>query len=145
MDFLDAFKDWIEENTSGVIILSIRDTERIPEVKKQFRRSLIQKLSVPLSALSNNWSNQQDIRNEQKLISLQSTFAVPIERIEFQYLGIPAKLSHNTEITDERLFQEEVERASLSWHLTSREKESILNNIYHPRNQAALRRLQQVL
>jgi len=145
MDFLDAFKDWIEENTSGVIMISIRDTERIPEVKKQFRRSLIQKLSVPLSALSNNWSNQQDIRNEQKLMMLQRSFSVPVERIEFQYLGIPTLMGNSAEGSNERLFQEEVERASLSWHLTSREKESILNNIYHPRNQAALRRLQQIL
>ncbi|MGE0932386.1 patatin-like phospholipase family protein [Peijinzhouia sedimentorum] len=147
MDFLDAFQDWIEENTSGVIVVSIRDSERIPEVKEQFRRTLIQKLFVPLSALTNNWAKQQDIKNEQKLIYLQSSFSVPIERIEFQYLGVPALINNSlaTGSTNERLFQEEVERASLSWHLTSREKQSILNYIYHPRNQAALRRLQQIL
>ncbi|MFZ6665905.1 patatin-like phospholipase family protein [Peijinzhouia sedimentorum] len=147
MDFLDAFQDWIEENTSGVIVVSIRDSERIPEVKEQFRRTLIQKLFVPLSALTNNWAKQQDIKNEQKLIYLQSSFSVPIERIEFQYLGVPALINNSlsTGSTNERLFQEEVERASLSWHLTSREKQSILNHIYHPRNQAALRRLQQIL
>ena len=145
MDFIAAFQDWIEKNTSGVIVLSIRDTERVPEVKKQFRRSLIQKLSVPLSALSNNWANQQDIKNEQKLMVLQNSFSVPIERIEFQYLGMPTQVNTSSAVSNEQLFQEEVERASLSWHLNSREKQSILNNIYHPRNQAALRRLQQIL
>lgn len=147
MDFVLAFQDWIEKNTSGVIVVSIRDSERIPEVKEQFRRTLIQKLFVPLSALTNNWASQQDIKNEQKLIHLQTSFTVPIERIEFQYLGMPALIDNSSSLgsANERLFQEEVQRASLSWHLTSREKQSILNNIYHPHNQAALRRLQQIL
>ncbi len=145
MDFMTAFQGWIEENTSGVIVVSIRDTERITEVKEQFNRSLLQKLSVPLSTLSNNMANQQDIKNEEKLKFLENSFTVPIERIEFQYLGMPTLFDISPENTYERLFQEEVERASLSWHLTSREKESIVNNIFHPVNQAALRRLKQVL
>jgi len=100
---------------------------------------------VPLSTLSNNMANQQDIKNEEKLKFLENSFTVPIERIEFQYLGMPTLFDISPENTYERLFQEEVERASLSWHLTSREKESIVNNIFHPVNQAALRRLKQVL
>jgi hypothetical protein len=35
--FLHVFKDWIAENTSGVILVSIRDSKKELEIEKKIR------------------------------------------------------------------------------------------------------------
>jgi hypothetical protein len=144
LDFIVQFEDWINTHTSGVILVSIRDTERVKSVSRQFQRSLIQKLTVPLSVLTNNWSTQQDFRNEDKLNLTKNRLEVPLHRIEFQYFDYesqlpPAELGAN-------FLAKQQARASLSWHLSTREKQSIYSNFFNdPRNRAELERLKTLL
>jgi hypothetical protein len=144
LEYLQNFQEWIEANTSGVILLSIRDTERVAEVSKQFQRSLLQKITVPFSVLANNWSTQQDFRNEEIFKLVRGQFKVPVERVEFQYFKYDEVLLQALE--SEEYLARQMARASLSWHLTPKEKQSIYSNFFNdPRNRTELRRLQRLL
>lgn len=136
--FMYVFKEWINENTSGVVFLCIRDSEKIEPIQKPTGSSLLQRMTAPFRFLYNNLFNIQDINNDDRLEYMQSWLEVPFEQINMEYISHPSHL-------DKVAFTAIKKRPSLSWHLTSREKDNIINNIQHPRNQQALRRLQEIL
>ena len=45
--FLYAFKEWIAENTSGVIILSIRDSPKLGQIAERKSQSILDALTQP--------------------------------------------------------------------------------------------------
>lgn len=122
LKYLLVFKDWINQNTSGVVIISIRDKEKDPQVKIQGHQTLVDRAFNPIDALYSNWDFVQDCGNDQLFELVIDKCTVPIYQNLFEY--IPAN-------ADE-------EKASLSWHLTSKEKISIQNNINQKNNQASL-------
>jgi len=136
--FLYVFKEWINENTSGVVFVCIRDSEKIEPVQKPSGSSLLKRMTAPFRFLYNNLFDTQDINNDDRLEYMQSWLDVPFEQINLEYYP------HWDHLSDKSL---EIirERPSLSWHLTSREKDNITNNIQHPKNQQALSRLQELL
>lgn len=136
--FMYVFREWINENTSGVVFLCVRDSEKIEPIQKPLGSSLLQRMTAPFRFLYNNLFNIQDINNDDRLEYMQSWVDVPFEQINMEYISYPSRL-------DKVAFTAIKERPSLSWHLTSREKDNIINNIQHPRNQEALRRLQEIL
>ncbi|WPP49935.1 patatin-like phospholipase family protein [Catalinimonas niigatensis] len=136
--FMYVFKDWINENTSGVVFLCVRDSEKIEPIQKPLGSSLLQRMTAPFRFLYNNLFNIQDINNDDRLEYMQNWIEVPFEQINMEYISYPSRF-------DKVAFTAIKERPSLSWHLTSREKDNIINNIQHPRNQEALRRLQEIL
>lgn len=146
--FLWVFQDWIQENTSGVILLTIRDSEHDDAVEEEPENSLVQKTLSPIKNIYGNWSNVQDIHNDD-LIKLSHTYLnIPLHRIQLQY--IPSELFYdmqkgefvaNPQSEDYKV----LERASLNWRLTTLEKTSIIQNITIPQNQAAIQQLQKML
>lgn len=136
--FMYVFKDWINENTSGVVLLSIRDSEKIDIIQEPSGSSLLQRMTAPFRFLYNNLFNIQDINNDDRLEYMQNWLEVDFEQINIEYIS-------DWNDTDARNASAFGERPSLSWRLTGREKSNILNNIQHPRNQAALQRLQEIL
>lgn len=147
LTFLSVFREWINENTSGVIILSLRDSEKNPVIIKKSAPSLFEKIFTPVRSLYNNWSNIQDINNDNQLELARIWFEGDIHRIDLEYITTSA-IQENTADTisnNEIRKEKEVERASLSWHLTDFEKDNIIKNINLPRNQMALARLKKLL
>lgn len=136
--FMYVFKDWINEHTSGVVFLSIRDSEKIEPIQQPLGSSLLQRMTAPFRFLYNNLFNIQDINNDDRLEYMQSWLNVPFNQINLEYHSRWDDLNDKNVATIK-------ERPSLSWHLTSREKYNIINNIQHPKNQAALQRLQEIL
>lgn len=148
VSFLSVFKDWIAANTSGVIILSLRDSEKNEEIEKRAAPSLFEKVITPIRSLYNNWTNIQDINNDDQLKLAQLWYEGPIYRIDLEY--ITGTLFARQPLAPEKDGQEtpahkEIERASLSWHLTSLEKQNIIDNINLRRNQRALAKLKLLL
>jgi len=136
--FMYVFKDWINENTSGVVLLCIRDSEKNDSIEEPSSSSLLQRMTAPFRFLYNNLFNIQDINNDDRLEYLQNWLEVDFEEIDIEYIS-------NWDEVDAKNAKALAERPSLSWRLTSREKNNIINNIQHPRNQAALKRLQELL
>lgn len=148
ISFLSVFKDWIAANTSGVIILSLRDSEKNAAIEKKPAPSLYEKIITPIRSLYNNWTNIQDINNDDQLKQAQLWYDGPIYTIDLEY--ITGTLFARQPLAPEKDGQEtpehkEIERASLSWHLTSLEKQNIIDNINLRRNQKALAQLKLLL
>ena len=148
LGFLSVFKDWIAENTSGVIILSVRDSEKNTAIEKKPAPSLFEKIVTPIGSLYNNWTNIQDINNDDQIKLAQLWFDGPLYRVDLEYITgtlfqrQPLSSEKDGQATPER---KQIERASLSWHLTSLEKQNIVDNIQLYRNQKALEKLRMLL
>lgn len=140
--FLFVFNDWISEHTSGVIFLSIRDTEKNTEVEITENESLVEKFFIPIRSLYKNFDNIQDIHNDNQLEYAGSWFKGTIHRVDIQYLP---NLHRSTSAIEGGLVEKENQRASLSWRLTNNEKHNIINSIYLPSNQKALSDLKSLL
>lgn len=146
--FLYVFKDWIAKNTSGVIIVSIRDSEKDIPIKNKIQLSVFQKLFNPIGSLYKNWFQIQDFRDENMIEYAQTWFKESIKFINFQYIPKPKywTLLEEKNINIDKIEENEKEnRASLSWHLTTIEKESIKRTINEANNRAALRDLKLLL
>ena len=136
--FTYVFKDWIAQNTSGVILITIRDSEKNMEIPDTEPPRIFQKIFNPLKNIYSNWDNVQTIQNEVLFNYMAESMPFSLDRVEFEY--DPEKVQPG-DLTGS---QETMQRASLNWRLTAREKKSILNSIYTPKNQAALDRLRKL-
>ena len=126
--FLYNFRDWINENTSGVIYIQIRDTRKndIRPIKKQ--KDLGDLVFEPLFTMQQHWSAMQDFDQDNQVNYMEGYFPNKFHRIIFQY--VPSK---------------EDKAAALSWHLTSREKIDIAGALDNSGNQAAFEYLMKQL
>jgi hypothetical protein len=132
--FIYAFRDWLEKNTSGIIILSIRDSQKNKPIGIRGTKSLIEKFSNPISSIYINFENLQEISNNDKIISARSWYEGDIDEIDLQY--VPQSLTGDPK---------DISRASLNWHLTTREKQDIIQSIYADKNRKQMIRLLSIL
>jgi hypothetical protein len=126
--FIENFKDWIMENTSGVIVVNIRSIEQVVEIKKDLSVGVFEKFFTPIGNLYVNWIEIQDYQHDFLLNYLDELLNGNLEVITLEY-----QPSGNNK------------RASLSFHLTNREKRDIaaaVNNVY---NAEAYRKLKELL
>jgi hypothetical protein len=136
--FLYVFKDWIGANTSGVVLVTIRDSEKSPEISTSATTQILEKISSPLKNIYSNWDMIQTIHNEVLFNYMTESMPFGVEKIEFEYA--PGKLSaaQTSEISGS------MQRASLNWRLTAKEKRSILATIQTQSNQKALARAKEI-
>jgi hypothetical protein len=123
MEFLFVMEDWIRENTSGVVILQIRDTKKILEGEVFRKVSLVDKFTIPFGNMYKNFPRTQDFDQDELI------------KIGVQGLDFPVDLvSFN-------LREAQKDRISLSWHLTSQEKIKIIRAFNSKGNQHAFKQL----
>jgi hypothetical protein len=136
--FMYVFQSWINENTGGVVLITIRDSEKITEIAPSFPPRIFEKIFTPLKNIYSNWDNVQTIQNEVLFNYMSESMPFALERIEFEYAPGKVQVEELTET------QETMQRASLNWRLTAREKKSILESVYTLKNQSALKRLNEL-
>lgn len=124
--YIYTFNDWINENTSGIIIISLRDKQKQVAVKDNSLKSISETFLSPVGSLYDNLFSIQDYALDDMLQYINNDVSQPIDIINFE-IDNP-----NNSI-------------SLSWHLTTKEKESVLNSIYSDDNKEALKRLKKLL
>jgi hypothetical protein len=139
--FVFAYKDWIAENTSGIVFVSIRDSPKLNTIAKEAGQTLIDDFTQPISSVYNNFENFQDINSDMLINHARSWFKGDIDRIDIQYesdnyVSILQKMDS---------IRQNNARASLSWRLTTREKVAIVSSINARKNQQALRKLVELL
>lgn len=147
--FTHVFRDWINENTSGVVFLSIRDSPKIVPIKKQSSSSLFDRIFNPIGSLYANWDWIQD-NNDEYFIEYANTFLdKKVDFIELQYSPSPETNAKqqvdSVNISDEYVQKSWTQRASLNWHLTTKEKQNIYSTIYTYQNWKALQKLNSIL
>jgi hypothetical protein len=115
--FVQVFRDWIEENTSGVVMIQIRDRVTGGWDHPYESTDITELFTKPLLILQYNWYKMQDY-NQNDLMSLtQGVLGKTFHRITFQY--VPVK---------------EDAGAALNFHLTKREKRNIYEALENENN-----------
>ncbi len=135
--FTYVFQDWINTHTSGVVLLTVRDSEKDEPISEPDSPSLIQKMTGPFRFLYDNLFNIQDVNNDDRLEYAEAWLDVDLHCVSLEYSSYVTEPDAFGKFTSER--------PSLSWRLTSREKNNLIHNIHHPNNQRALRELQGLL
>ena len=146
--FTYIFRKWINENTSGVVFMCIRDSPKMIPIEKNTKANVIDRVLNPISTLYANWDWLQDNTNEYYLEYANSFINTDMKVIEFQYSPRPSgwdKEKMSKKEIDEIIVRTWQERASLNWHLTRREKESLKMTIFEDENLKSLQSLKEAL
>ena len=116
--FLYVFRKWIEENTSGVIFVDIRDSHKDRPIENKPQQTIIQNFTAPLGNIYNNLLTIQDYNQDEAYEYAKGWFNGKFDFVKFE---LPTK-------------EQEI---SLSWHLTTREKVSVSNSVFLNNNAMA--------
>lgn len=139
--FIYSFREWIAENTDGIVIVSIRDSPKLSPIAEQQGNTLIDDITQPIASVYNNFENFQDITNDNLVGYARSWFKGSIDRVDIQYM--PTSYVPILQKMDS--IRQHNARASLSWRLTTREKQGVVETLNTPTNQEALRKLKEVI
>jgi hypothetical protein len=122
---MGTFRDWINENTSGVVIVQIRDGAKHEEEDYSVaKEDLLTMITNPLGTIFNNHMSNENFAIDQKLGYLNESLHGKVQMISFEYTA-----------------EKQDEKAALSLHLTEREKASILRALHRPNNVDAFKLL----
>ncbi len=110
--FLHVFKDWLKENTRGILLIQIRDRGRGGWEKPFESRDISGVITKPGTILQTNWYKLQDYSQNDQIAYASNFFDSNFHRITFQY--VPEK---------------EDKGATLNFHLTAREKKEVISSM----------------
>lgn len=120
--FIQVFKEWILENTSGVILVQISGSEKEEPIPEDKKSGVIEKFLTPIS-LAGMIFNVQEFEQDNNIGLL-------LQLLGKQYFDI---VHFNYESS-----AKELPTASVSFHITEREKQDVLNSLMQPKNQKAI-------
>ena len=126
--FIHVFKDWIKANTSGVILMQITAQNKIEEIYASDTDGMIEALVNPL-VIPSQLLALQDYETDTNLGFI-------FDLLGEDYFEIIRFVYHPTKDNEE---------ASMTFHLTNREKQDILKAYELPSNQASFQRLKKSL
>ena len=115
--FVQVFKPWIEENTSGVVIVQIRCWQKVESIQESDEKGVIGDLLTPAEA-AGRLSVLQDFDHDNELSLLSNVLGKDrLQVIRFTYRPVRRQ-----------------REASLSFHLSRREKLDIYEAFDLPQN-----------
>jgi hypothetical protein len=127
LKFLNAFENWIERNTSGVLIVRIRDVMRHNSTVGEKNYGISDKLFLPLGNMLKNFIYVQDFEQDDQLSLATRNYNVPVYVVSFDLRS--------------RLDQE----IALSFRLTSYEKKTVREMLNAERNQKSFYNVQRII
>lgn len=126
--FIHVFKDWIIENTSGVVLVQIDTKDGVDEVTPSDEDGLLGSIFNPLG-IASKLLNLQEFEHDTNLGFIFDLLGEDhFDVIRFSYE--PTKQN---------------ERASMTYHLTKREKKDIMSAFYLEENQENLKLFTNIL
>lgn len=126
--FIHTFRDWIEANTGGVAIVQVRCWERVRPIREADHKGILENAFSPFSAAA-NLTAMQDFEQDNAL-SLLSDLLGDNRLQVFRFIYLPTKKENE---------------ASMSLHLSKREKRDIRESFERPEVQASLSALKRTL
>lgn len=126
--FYSVFKDWIDQHTDGIIFLQIRVDDKLKDLRQDEKQTYISEFLSPLGSIFSNLIVLQDYNSDLNFAYLENASKTDISILNFEYK--PSR---------------ENDRASMSWHLTAKEKQDIRDAFQNEKNQYMLRKLQGLL
>lgn len=122
--FIVTFSHWINQNTSGVILLQLQENDDLQTYYKH--ANLLVRLMRPMGSLFGDWAFVQESNYQEMLASLDDLLPGKFQRLRFS-------------------FGSSKNRISLSWHLTQKEKQFLLKSIHQPENTKTIIKLGKML
>ena len=122
--FIDNFKDWIKNNTGGVVILQIRDRLSDNWQHPLETGAITDIIVKPATMLQHNWHNFQDFTLADQFSYLSNSVNYDLHKLTFIY--VPKK---------------EQNGAALNFHLTAAEKKDVIASFNTSYNQKVLLKL----
>ena len=110
--FLSSFDEWIKENTSGVLLLQIRDRGTGAWEMPYVSDDMSDHVTKPFLLLQHNWFKMMDFFQNDMLSYYSTQSGNPVHKIVFQYAA-----------------GNEQNKAALNFHLTRREEKDIISSI----------------
>lgn len=127
LKFLNVFEDWIELNTSGVLIVRIRDLMRNSIRENASNFGIFDKLMLPLGNMLNNFLTLQDYEHDDQLSLVTQNYHVPVDVVSFD------------------LRERRENEIALSFRLTNYEKRMVRSTLNAERNQKAFYNVLRIL
>ncbi len=127
LGFLFTFRKWIAENTSGVVLIQLRDTQRDLPVHPS-NATLLDRLTDPLGSVYDNFVRIQDQDYDLMMQQASGWMPVPMEVVDLQLRR-----------------SSDSEQISLSWHLTAVERSRVIRSVGSSENRASLQHLAALL
>ena len=125
--FLVSFDDWIKENTSGVLVLQIRDRAAGGWEAPYESDNISDHVTKPFLLLQHNWFKMMEYFQNDMLTYFSTRSGNPVYKIAFQYS------------TDKQ-----ENKAALNFHLTKREERDIIFSIKSASNQKSFQKVLQL-
>jgi hypothetical protein len=126
--FLKTFKDWINQNTSGVVIIQIRDTEKMEEPEETSQKTIFARLTDPLGTVYSNMENMQDFLTDYRIDDMDEELKGKLKFVLFEYTA-----------------DKKEDKAAMSFHLTSRDKRDIVRSLDRFSNTTAFKKLKDTI
>ncbi|HMI78306.1 MAG TPA: hypothetical protein VK484_05905, partial [Ferruginibacter sp.] len=126
--FIQNFREWIKENTGGVIIIQMRDRTQ-DNWQQPFETGSVTDIIIkPATMLQHNWYKLQDFSETDQYSYMHAAADSGLYRIAFMYMP-----------------EEEQKGAALNFHLTAREKRDVKASFKNANNQASMKRVKELL
>jgi len=126
--FLEAFDSWINANTSGVLIIQIRDRSPGGWDYPYLSDDITDHVTKPFLLLQHNWFKMMEYFQNDMLSYYSENPGRKVHKILFQYAAA-----------------NEENKAALNFHLGKREKLDIIASVNAPGNQESFRKLMELL
>ncbi|MEO6406425.1 MAG: patatin-like phospholipase family protein [Ferruginibacter sp.] len=126
--FIDNFKEWITQNTGGVVILQLRDRLNDNWQQPFETNSLTDMMITPATMLSHNWPKLQDYFQADQYSYFKERMDSSLYKISIMYIP-----------------EVEEKGATLNFHLSAREKRDVMQSFYHKNNIEALKQIAELL
>lgn len=121
VQYLFEFREWFAKNSDGVLIVQIRDNKRLDPIQDVAEKGFINRTFSPLGRGYKSMVESREMAYDRLLEAAGEWFDGKLEIVSFEY---PKETSDKP--------------ASISFHLTEREKQSILRSLSHDHNQSSL-------
>ena len=126
--FLNVFKDWIKQNTRGVLIIQVRARQKGGWDNTIVNGDITGIITKPFTILQNNWFMLQDYFQDDEITYAQNFLDSNFHRVAFMY--IPEK---------------EDRGATINFHLTASEKKEVIFSLKRKNNVEAFEQVQKYL
>ena len=127
--FLETFNDWIDQNTSGVLVIQIRDRSPGGWDYPYLSDDISDHATKPFLLLQHNWFKMMEyFQNDMLSYYTNNPERTNIHKILFEYAA-----------------DSEENKATLNFHLSKREKKDVMNSVKSPFNQKSFHSVMDLL
>lgn len=126
--FLHVFKEWINENTRGVLIIQVRSHKKGSWDGEYKNGGISDLITNPFTMMQTNWFKLQDYFQDDEITYIQNEFGARLHRVSLMY--IPKDVE---------------EEAPINFHLTASEKKEVSSSLERQNNVEAIKQIKKIL